>query len=357
MVIIDEIRDCLAPQICKWFGGGASLEPGDPELRLHAHSIFLRFPVGNSGSVQAVLVKLPRRPEWRTLQEAVSSDKLREAAREEYEILCSAWQAFTPHDTPGCCAIRPLAYLGQWNAIVTCELEARPLRDLLLRPQIALGGAQAWRELEQAVRRSALWLRVFHQRGGSLGTASFPKAEIEAEIETEIERLQAVTSNGCSVEPMRKALHLALAAVPPREVPVARLHFDYQCTNILTTPDGRIAAVDGRLRRHGPVYADLSTLITDPVTRKAQILSNGLFLRRGLIARYEGFVLQSYFESQPIPNQALALYCALAVLRKWAFDERKITRLSGPKRPLAWAVRPLARHYLEAAVLRYARQG
>jgi hypothetical protein len=79
--------------------------------------------------------------------------------------------------------------------------------------------------------------------------------------------------------------------------------------------------LDYSLNRRGPIYFDLATILVDPQTRQAQILTGGRFLPAGFMQACRQSILDVYFSGEPYNEQILNFYCALAALNKWSADE------------------------------------
>lgn len=339
----------IVARLPEWFDG-ATLAVSLPEVQVRQWSFFLRYPLRTAdGKAGAVLVKIPREPGITTLGQAVAAAHLAPVTRQEYETLQAMAAVFAGEGAP-LGAIRPLVYLAEWNALVMEELPARPLKKLLLQPRMALGLPQDWQPFEAALASAGRWLRTFHEQLGERRTEPPGAWELRTEIERELGRLAPLDA-----APLRVAFDRALVAVTQRPMPVATLHGDFNCANILVLRDGCVAALDPNDSKRGPIYLDLGTLVADLATRKVQVLSNGLFVRRSRLENCRAAVLEGYFGAKPADIQMLDLACALAVVRKWALEEQTLTRARGARRLAARAYAVLMRRYFSRLVRRYLR--
>jgi hypothetical protein len=326
-IIARQILDSVDKRLPEWLGDGATLATHESAVEKCRHSFLLRCTALTSHGPAKLLVKVARRPTISTLQEAVRTSDLRRRSQTEHEFLCTAWEAFSSGSTPGCFAVRPFAYLARWNAIVMSLVEGRSLKQLLLRPAIAAGASQPWRQLEATVARSAAWLRSYHLHAG-VTEEPMPTQHVRSEIDQNLDEIERATAGGAETASVRSRLLQAVNASTGCLVPVSRLHHAFHAANILVAPDGRVAAIDSPRSARAPIFIDLATMLTDPATIGAQIMSCGLLIRPGRLARYEAAIFASYSDPR-WSLRALHLYCAIHVVRRWNFVEKQLGR-SGP---------------------------
>ncbi len=335
----------LATRVGDWFGAGAVLDAASAELRLYPNSFMLRYRVRAEDSQPFLLVKIPRKPAHQTINEALQNDYLRTNTRAYYDFMLAAWRAFDRAQEPHCFAIRPLEYFESWNAIAMLEAQGRPLKDMLI-----LGRPPQTRGFQAHLNNAARWLRIFHERIGDLSIEKYPLEEIESNVDSLLANLSKHSRGRVNTASIRTSL---LAAVSDGwRVPVARTHDDYHYSNVLVSPDGRACGLDARRRsRRNPIYADLATLLLDPATRVASILTGGLLLSRKFFAQARQSILDGYFVGQPHDDSILDFYCAIVVLDKWMINERRLA--SGAAQIPGIILRPWVRWYFSALLRRY----
>lgn len=352
--IISAITAHITSRLTEWFGQGAVLTGQRPEFRQLRRSFFIHYRVHSvSGGPKCLLIKVPRRPEKARLAQTILPGPHHAATQREYESLERIWVAFGQDGSGAYCVIRPLEYLPSWNAIAMEALEARSLKEALLRPRIVLGLARDWERIESAFERAAGWLGTFHERLGDRRPEYFPVEEARTEITQALDRLASAASRQIDLEPLRQAFAHVLDTLRGSTVPTATLHGDFYSSNILLTASGQVGAFDTKRLARGPVYVDLAALITDPVTRKIQVLSQGLFIRDQWLEGCQAATLRGYFGPEAWDRRALDLYCGLAVVRKWALDEEMMAVTSGLRRLAAYLAAPWVRRYFGQACRRY----
>lgn len=339
-----EIRESIAYEAPKWFGDGAQLDSKPSEIRRHAHSFIIRYPLVNTAMNKAVLVKIGRTPDMNSLAEVEAGERLKNLARSEYAIMQSTWQAFERAGATDVYAVQPLKYLESWNAIVMEEVAGQPLKELLFRPPFQRNR----RKLLKGLAGAARWLGLFHSGPGAIRLETFPREEVEQKVEAFVEQLEQNSNRQVEVEAFRQTLLSRLSNLAG-ETLVAQLHGDYHYSNVLLAKDGRVCALDPRnFMRRGPVYADLATLVIDPETRPAQIISWGRGVSPRFVQQARRTILENYYSVVGLEEESesiLDFYCALSVLHKWGISE-KILNAPGPKGQMALVLRPLVRrHY------------
>jgi len=342
---VNEIAATLAARVGDWFGAGASLDSAPAEVRMYPNSFMLRYRVQVENSQRTVLVKIPRKPVHQTITEALQNDYLRAHTRDYFDFMLAAWRAFERAQEAHCFAIRPLEYFETWNAIAMLEAQGRPLKEMLHFGRPPQTGA-----FQLHLENAARWVRIFHERIGDLSIETVSRAEIESRLDSLLTDL-AKYSNG-QVDTASIRTLLQAAASDGWRVPVARTHDDYHYSNVLISPEGRACGLDARRRSvRNPIYADLATLLLDPATRVASILTGGLLLPHRFFALARQSILNGYFEGQPHDDSILDFYCAMTVLDKWMINERRFA--SGAIKSVGIFFRPWVRWYFSALLRRY----
>jgi hypothetical protein len=336
-VLMNEVTALLATRVGDWFGADAVLDSASAELRKYPNSFMLRYRVRIGNDQTIVLVKIPRKPAHQAIAEALQNEYLRAHTREYYDFMLATWRTFENAQDSHCFAIRPLEYFEAWNAIAMLEAQGRSLKNMLV-----IGRPPQTPQFQEHLERAARWIRIFHERLGDLSLETVSRTQIEEELDSILADLAKYSNGQVDTASIRTSM---LAAVPESwRVPVARSHDDYHYANVLISPDGRACGLDARRRLHrDPIYEDLATLLLDPVTRVATIMTGGLLLPKGFSSLARQSVLAGYFEGQAYDDAILDFYCAMALLYKWMFNERRLT--SGAAKRMGVFLRPWVRWY------------
>ena len=319
--VISSLANFLVPHITEWYGESAALDSESVTLRIYPHSFFISFPVKTSIGIQTLLVKIHRKPHIGTLTDALTTERLRKLARDEYEISQVIWQAFAEENSPVCIPVQYLGFIEKWNALLMRRVEGRMLKEYLLRPSIALRNPKSLAQLQKYLLLSTHWLNILHRRVSGLQIVPFPHEKARLLIEEVLSKLHERSNGQVDIRPFQAALEHWLESMRDLHVPVGLLHTDFHYSNILVTLDGRVCVLDYALNYYGPVYFDLATILIDPETRELQILTGGRFIAPDFIQACKRLILKSYFNGKPYLENVLNFYCALAILNKWSTDE------------------------------------
>lgn len=323
--MINEMKEIIAQKLEEWFGPGAVFDSGNPVLRQHPNSFMVRFRIQTPKGNEAVLVKIPSKPYFNSLHDAIASDTSKKRVDEQYSAAIAVWNAISEEDDLTCFAIPAPLKIEKWNALVMQEIKGKMLKSFLLKPSIFWGSVSAWDSLVKSVMHSSRWLRIVHSRAGNILVEPFPIEDVQALIDETLEKLDQDSDSQVDVQFYRGVLQKQLDVVSQSRVPVSLLHDDYHYSNILITPEGRACALDYALTNRGPIYVDISTILIDPETRLAQIISLNKFLSQEKMAQLRQLILDDYFQGQQYDSQILNLFCAIAVLYKWSVDERRFS--------------------------------
>ena len=350
--ILSEIKHIATPCVAEWFGPHAKLDDTEPVLSQYPNSFIARFQVQSPNGDEAILVKIPSKPYFDSFTDAIASDVSKARAQEQYAASTSVWKAISEEGDLSCCAVPPPLYIEKWNALAMQEIQGRMLKSFLLKPSIALDVSTAWSELKEAVARSSKWLRIVHSRACNVENEPFPTEYVQALIDETLEKLEKDSDSQVDVRPYRKSLQVQLEKASQASVPVGLLHDDFHYSNILITPDGRACALDYAFTHRGPIYADLATILIDPETRLAQILSFGQFLSKEKLRQLRSAILDNYFPEKSYDAQVLNLFCSIAALYKWSVDERRFSG-NGLKRFFSPLLLPIMRRHFHDVINTY----
>ena len=352
--VVRTLQQAIASHIPKWYGADAVLISAAPSVRVHPYSFIVNFPVGTPGGTAELLVKIKRKPALPTLRDAIAAGGLREEARSEYEMIQLIWEAFQQEASPRCTAIKPLGFFDPWNAICMQKVEGEMLKHYLLNPLTLLRCPGHLARLMSYLAYSAEWLRVFHDRVANIQMLPFLQTDAGALVSEAVENLSRASNGQVATAPLLDSLMRMLRGFGDEPVPFALLHDDFQYSNILITAEGRVCALDYALNYWGAAYSDLATLLIDPQTRRAQILSGGRFISREFIAACRKSILDVYFKGQPFNECMLNFYCALAIINKWRADEAEMA--AGWRRNLLPFETRLFRSYYSELLSQYINQ-
>lgn len=349
--VISSLANFLVPHITKWYGESAALDSESVTLRIYPYSFFISFPVKTSIGIQTLLVKIHRKPHIGTLTDALTTERLRKLARDEYEISQVIWQAFAEENSPVCIPVQYLGFIEKWNALLMRRVEGRMLKEYLLRPSIALRNPKSLAQLQEYLLLSTRWLNILHRRVSGLQIVHFPVEKARLLIEEVLSKLHERSNGQVDIRPFQAALEHWLESMRDLHVPVGLLHADFHYSNILITPDGRVCVLDYALNYYGPVYFDLATILIDPETRELQILTGGRFIATDFIKACKRLILKSYFNGKPYLDNVLNFYCALAILNKWSTDEADLS--NSWRKVISPVLSRMTRRYYAKLVLQY----
>lgn len=326
--IVRRISELVDKSVPEWVTG-ATVASVEPEMIVRPWSFMFRYPLTNHAHAGAVLVKVARHKDME-LPEAVADKALLYRTEKEFEMLSTIAQIFGDMDgTNEFCFVQPLEILPEWNALAMEELDARVLKDYFLKPYMVIGAHKDWDKVTTLLKRSASWLRQYHHGAeNGVDVQSLNDSGLRARIENTFTRLEALLS--------RKWLTFKASMLSwcddlgERPVPMAMLHSDFHCGNILVTPDYRVGALDADMVR-GPVYLDLAKCYADLKTRSVQVLTFGNFIRRRQLENCYRAIVQGYFGADNFDEELLKFFVSIAILEKWMFDEEAIPQFSGAK--------------------------
>jgi len=349
--VISSLANDLIAHITEWYGEGATLDPESFTLRTNPYSFFIGFPVKTSGGIQTLLVKIHRKPYVATLRDALTTERLRKIARDEYEISQLIWQAFADENSPVCIPVQYLGFMEKWNALLMRKVEGKMLKKYLLSPSIALRNPKSLAQLQKYLLLSTRWLSILHRRVSGLQITPFPVDRARLLMEEVLSKLRELSKGQVDVGPFRAALDMGLEGLRELHVPVVLLHTDFHYSNILVTPDGQVCVLDYALNYYGPIYFDLATILIDPETRQVQILTGGRFIASDFIQSCKRLILDSYFNGQPYLDNVLNFYCVLAILNKWSTDEASLS--DSWRKLISPILSRITRRYYVKLVLQY----
>ena len=348
--MISEITTYVRLSLDAWYGPGSTLESDIPEIRSYRNSFMLRYPIVTSGAQpKHILVKIRRTPKMESLHEAVHAD-IHQNVPSEYESLEFVYEGLGRRkENFG--ALRPLAFIEKYFAIVMEEYPSRTLRQLLNR-QRSSRAEQPLCELKDAARKTGRWLYYFHHHMHIPSEQPYTTADVLKEVQDYAERIQFYSRGRVQAQQILQAFSEKLAGIPIHQVAFSQSHADMTCDNVLYSDDKKVCVIDIKTRL-APIYADLGLILIHPDTFRSQIFSGGRYYPESLLRAYRSEIIAGYFEEAP-GNEVLArLYSAIKTLDKWLMYEELMNRYKGLKRILAIPAAPFVSAYFHNLMKKY----
>ena len=340
----------LDARLKEWYGDQAFWISKAPEIRTYTSSFFLRYPIITSDGRKFLLVKIRRRATMRSLTEAILDSGLHVNMRNEYHSLEAIHKVIgTDHDHLG--AIRPLAYLENWYALVMEEYPSVSLRELLMRWGVVMGREGSMKTLRDAARKAGRWMHSFHNEFPA-GSDTEPTREIMDSLNRYATQLENSSRGAIKAEWLREIFAAKMPLIAAFRLPVSQTHGDMTCDNVLYSRDHKLCTIDVK-GRIGPIYSDLALLLIHPETFKLQVFTLGGFFRKSVLRSYRKAIIDGYFGNVFQDTLLINLYCALMLVDKWARYEDNASRYRGIKRIVARLMFPLSRHYFKNRINTY----
>ena len=342
--IIDEITNTIRNSLNTWYGKGSSLEAETPEIRSYRNSFILRYPVNSTDAGRkTILVKIRRNPKMDSLHQAVQSD-IHQNIPTEYQSLQFVYGKLA-HMDQDFGAIRPLAYMEKYYAIVMEEFPSRTLRQLLV-DQRTSKRPEAMDQLRDAARKTGRWLHYFHNQIHIPFEKQYTTADILKEIQSYGDRLESFSRRRVRSRRLVDAFAREMEHIHIDRVTFTQSHADMTCDNVLYSPDKRVCIIDIKTRP-APIYADLGLILIHPETSKPQIFSRGTYYPESLLREYRAEITAGYCDERPIDDVLIRVYSAMKVLDKWLMYEELMNRYKGVKHLLAYPIAPFVTAYFQ----------
>lgn len=350
--VFEEIAAALADSLPGWPGIDAQLDTSQtPNLRVYAHSFIARYTARHGHEPVYLLVKIPHRSNQADLRAALDDEALHKAAIGEYRRMLDTWQAFERFHDPDCIAVQPVGFLEPWNAIVMLEIDARPLRSLLVTPQIWFSHAATTKRFVGHLRKASRWLRRYHDLVGDSTVAPVSRELMTARLDKVAGDVATHLGNRFNASEYLSMLRERIETFSGLER-IARLHGDFHASNILFTPQGRICVLDPRDDiRPRSVYDDLATLLIDLHLKPVPMLTGGRFSQE-FLERSRQAVVESYFEPGEYHPALLDFYCTCETLFRWSMVERDLVQRK-KAHLVAPVARPILTRYMHGVISRY----
>lgn len=316
--LVHDLVDFITTQLPVWYGVDAALDLHQLSLQRFPYSFFLSIPVIGGAERHTLLIKIKRQPDVQNLSDAIEIERLKTPAMQEFAMIEKIWTFFSDGSVSGCTAVRPLAYLEKWNAILMEKFEGRALKHFFLEKEILFRSRQKQQVLKEFVAASARWLRAFREHVSVVEFVPFPEEAIGEDIAESLARLEKYAGAHVDVNFYRRRFKNAMKQIAYLDVPFGLVHDDYHYSNILVNDNGEICVIDHAGNYRTCAYVDLATLITDPQTRTRQIMTNGFYIPSAFVAELREIVLQNYFAEDDYPLEVIDFFSAVAILNKWS---------------------------------------
>ncbi len=350
--IYKDIGNTLSSHIQQWCGADASFDQNQtPEVRSFGHSFIARYLV-NGTQPQVVLVKIAHRPNQTDLQKALEDDFLRKLTRDEMSQLQATWDAFQKLADPSLTTAQPLTYLDQWNAIVMLEVDAHSLRSLLVSPKIGFSQPEASAAFIKHLQKTAQWLRHYHEKVGDMKIIPSSRKLMTERLEKISQDIANHLGTRFEAQENLSMLKAQIETISGLE-PIAQLHGDFHCSNILVTSKNQICVLDPLAFSSSKmsVYYDLAVLLVDLHLKPIPILTGGLFTRK-FLEQSQRAIIESYFQPGEFSQPLLNFYCACEVMFKLSMDERDFIRRK-KLQTFAPLIRPVYTRYMKNLIKRF----
>jgi hypothetical protein len=251
---------------------------------------------------RAVVVKIVHFPNQTDPQISWQSEELLIRGQREYNSIVTVYQHFAQQDP--LCAMQPLGYIRDINAVVTEFVSGVPLYNACATPaRLRTSDQRVY--AEKMMYRTGQWLRHFHTLplGDVPEERLFGPTDATRALASEIDHLR------------QRGITVRLPDIHVETEDRIWTHGDFHMRNVLVLSEDRILGFDTALERVDSPYADLGKCIADLKTRRARILRLGLIPSARTIQRLEDAFLAGY--GKPVDRQALALYEARYFFQKW----------------------------------------
>lgn len=350
--VFAELHQAVERALLQHYEGAVIAQPGEPEVLSFTNSFLLRYRIAaHPAAVEHVYVKIRRHPKMTSLSATLETPQLHRRMREEYDSLSELYAMFNSAG-PDFGAVRPLAYLPRWHAIVLEEFAGQTLRQCLM--QAASVAAPRARRERLCVRAGAAgrWLRRLHD-AAPRADAGVPLAELHSsEIRPLVRGLRDCGLGARICARVLQVFDTAMQGHETRPVLCGRSAEDFTTDNVLCDQRDRVAVIDVKLRT-APWYGDLALALVHPQTYRTQFLSSGAYFSREALRRYREAMLEGYCGPDRPPAVVLNHFCARNLLDKWLMYERIVARHRVPRRWLTGAVAVPMRRYFERQIGSY----
>ncbi len=351
-IIIRKIAAHLAVVLNESFGDEAALTEHHPEIYSYTNSFFLRFATKLPGNDNShVLVKIRRHPKMLSLQEAISTPNIHTKMQHEFSSQQDIYELFKTR-SDGLRAVRPLAFMAEFHALLMLEFEGSTLRELLMSAAPPFRSQERKRSMLAAAYLSGKWLRELHAGLDGSFTTEFSREHFDQEINPYLEELESCGIGTRRLDSLKDHFEEMAPKLEGRQLLSCNSHEDFTSDNIIYNHSGELVVIDIKIRM-APAYRDLTLLMVHADTYRVQLMSFGKLMRKPVLQDYRHSILKGYFEDDKPDWLMLDFYCARNVLDKWLMYERIMQRHTGIKGLRSSLIAPLIRSYFQRTTLNF----
>ena len=343
--IIQDITEIIRESLETWYGSGACLVSQTPEIRSYRNSFILRYKVTTPPEEKkAILVKIRRNPKMGTLQQAIAADIHQNIPIEYHSLEFVFDHLATISENFG--AIRPLAYIERYQAILMEEFPSRTIRHLLIENRTTKN-EEAMNRLRDAARKTGRWLHHFHHHIHEPAQKDYSIKDILLEVRNYAEQLERYSSRRVRAQSIVDAFSRKIGGLSIDSITFSESHADMTCDNVLYSNDNRVCIIDIKTRL-APIYSDLGLILIHPETSKSMIFSGGIYYPEALLKEYRSEIVAGYFDEEPGDKTLVQIYSAIKVMDKWLMYEELMSRYKGIKHLLSIPVGPFVTAYFRS---------
>ena len=350
--IIQEITRIISESLDTWYGRGACLDSDIPEIRSYRNSFILRYTVTTSEDEnKAILIKIRRNPKMGTLQQAIVAD-IHQNIPIEYHSLEFVFDRLA-NMSEDFGAIRPLAYIERYQAILMEEFPSQTIRHLLIENRTTKN-KEAMNRLRDAARKTGRWLHYFHHHIHEPALKDYSIKDILLEAQSYGEQLEQYSNRRVHARSIVDAFSKKIEGLSIDSVTFSQSHADMTCDNVLYSNDNRVCIIDIKTRL-APIYSDLGLILIHPETSKQMIFSGGTYYPEALLEEYRSEIVAGYFDEEPGDKTLVQIYSAIKVMDKWLMYEELMSRYKGIKHLLSVPVGPFVTAYFRNLLNKHLR--
>jgi aminoglycoside phosphotransferase (APT) family kinase protein len=321
----------LRPRVGEWYpdsDGAAPLEVLNVDSRVVSHVIRIRVS-RTAAAPTTLIVKAgaEAEPNESDRPRLVPITESAERRRLEFEALRTLEARLAEVGDEAFAAVHPLAILPESTALVMEEFDGQALhRFLIRRPFLS---TPTHRPLAMA-RAAGRWLRILHD---TQPTTQVVRQGTRDEVVDAFAAFGSYLATEVRSSDLDEIIRTGIAATRllPDPLPTVITHGDFAPRNILVDRAGRLAVIDLLARWQAPPFEDLAGFLVALETSRANAATRGLLLGR-TIERLEPAFLGGYYESEPVPRDAIRVYELLLLLDKWSARAIRNRRIGGVRR-------------------------
>lgn len=200
-------------------------------------------------------------------------------------------------------AVRPFAYLPQYNAIVMEWVNAPSLASIIVKNQPT--------ELNHSILSAARWLQGFH----ALSVSESEQIDTEALLGRLRKRLSASARYKKNKLVCSAVQEIERLSATPLLAPHAYLHGDFTPSNILIDTEGPVG-IDIWARRHAAVYEDIARMLIYLGSK-----GTGFWEHKALVNDFDGlcqnFIAAYGATSEQLASDAFRFVLLYQTVRRW----------------------------------------